>query len=99
MGKAIDLGLYTSMDQIPQPVSIITGANLRRADDGLASLLGEVLATEARLQGKAPPAEGEVEEFLGLMLARPVEAAGDTKAPPTAGRGRGRGRTRRSRRR
>jgi hypothetical protein len=97
MGKLIWEGYSTSMDQIPQPCS--TGANLRPADEDLGSLLGEVLANEARHQGKPAPSTEQVEGFLGLMLARPEEAPDDTKAPPPRrSRPRRQGRTRRSRR-
>jgi hypothetical protein len=93
-------GYSTSMDRIPQPCSVITGANLRPADEDLANLMAEVLANEARHQGKPAPSPEQSQELLGLMLARPEEAPDDTKAPPRARSGeRGRGRARRSRRR
>jgi hypothetical protein len=68
-------------------------------DEDLASLMAEVLANEARHQGKPPPTPEQSQEFLALMLDRPEEVPAQQKTPPTTGRGRGRGRTRRSRRR
>jgi hypothetical protein len=102
VGKAIDRGYRTSFEDIPNPVSIITGAQLdqrpRPQDEDLASLMAEVLANEARHQGKPSPEQAQ--EFLGLMLDRPAEVAAQEKTPPPGrSRPRRQSRTRRIRRR
>jgi hypothetical protein len=103
MGKAIDRGYRTSMRDIPQPVSIITGANLnlrprRPEDEDLASLLGEVLTKQAEKQGKPAPSAAESQELLGLLSGLPTEVvppqtpqvvpAPDDKTPPPLQQGR-----------
>jgi hypothetical protein len=105
-GVGINRGYSTSMADIPNPNSMITGANLpgykptRPGDEDLASLLGEVLANEARHQGKPAPSTEQVEGLLGLMLSRPgdvLETQTQEKTPaPGRSRPRRQGRTRRS---
>jgi hypothetical protein len=74
------------MADIPQPASIITGANLRPRpeDEDLGDLMAQVLANHAEKQGQPPPSPEETQELLGLLTGLPheEEPPAQDKAPP-----------------
>jgi hypothetical protein len=71
MGKVINEGFYTSDDEIPQPCSIITGANLR-ANEPPAPAEGQIGQRREEVMGKVidggfSTSDDEIPQCVGIV--------------------------------
>jgi hypothetical protein len=86
MGKVTHRGWYSSSDEIPQPISILMGNNLRKDSDEELKRIGTIRAAQRLLPDPAPgssnsakiPADSRAHFRITILLNPGVVKAANT---------------------